>query len=108
MRRRSKALLDRAERVPGVAEQPVVFIHGCPDANRILGFNLNERQAMLGSGVLIEALPNEAIKAFHNRVCELARAEGPGMRVVSMSGSLPALAPAYPAAPQPTPTGTVH
>ena len=104
--RRSKGLLDRAERLPGAAEQPVVFIHGCPDANRILGFNLNERQAMLGSGVLIEALPNEAIKAFHTRVCQRARAEGPGMRVVSMSGSPSPPAPAYPAAP--VATETVH
>jgi hypothetical protein len=53
---------------------PVIFIVGSPEPNRVLGFNLTGRQAMIGTD-LIEAEATESVKAFHRRVVDIARAK---------------------------------
>jgi hypothetical protein len=77
-------MFDRTERLPGAA-LPIVLIHGSPEPNRVLGFNLTERQAMIGTD-LIEAEATETVKAFHRRLVKVARERGG--RIVSV-GSKP-------------------
>jgi hypothetical protein len=73
-----KQRIDRLKRqvTPEDEPRPVVLIIGCPEASR-LGFDLrSERMAMIRSnGVAepFEAEANETTKAFHRRLCRIAR-----------------------------------
>ena len=88
MGRRSKGMFDRTERQPG-ASPVVVLIEGSPEPNRVLGFKLTEKQAMIGTD-LIEASPDETERAFERRLVKIACERGE--RIVSL-GSEPSPAP---------------
>jgi hypothetical protein len=71
MPRRSKALLDRAERAKQSALPVVVLIYGDPEATRLLGRSLSAREAMIGTE-LFEATESEGVKQFHRRLADIA------------------------------------
>lgn len=85
-RTRSKAILNRAERLPGVALPMVLLIEGDPESQRILGFNLMAGQAMIETD-LIEATPGETAKAFERRLVAMARERGVG--IISLGSDEP-------------------
>jgi hypothetical protein len=89
MPRRSKALLDRAERANQSALPVVVFVYGDPEPARLLGRSLGEREAIIG-GELFAAKEGETIKAFHRRVGKIARERGgTGVTVISIGDDEP-------------------
>jgi hypothetical protein len=56
---------------PDEQRPPVVAIINNPEATR-LGFDLTEREALIASEV-VRALDGETLKAFHDRICGIAR-----------------------------------
>jgi hypothetical protein len=79
MPRRSKALLDRAERATQSA-LPVVLLYGDPEPHKLLGRSLGGREAMIGSEVFSMA-PTETEKQFHRRLGKIARERWSGIGV---------------------------
>ena len=79
MPRRSKALLDRADRLHDASVRPVIMIVNCPEPAR-LGFDLkSERMAMIesnGAAELFEATEIESTASFHRRLVAIARERG--------------------------------
>jgi hypothetical protein len=75
---------------------PVILIIGCPEASR-LGFDLaSERQALIRSNVgaeLFEAEAMESTKAFHVRLCAIARSRN--VHLVSVGSDQPMLESRY-------------
>ena len=93
--RRSKAMLDRTERLPG-AERAIVMIFGNPEVGRLqylgripAGVMTSEREAVIGEEHF-EAEPGESVRHFHARICDIARERS--VRIVSI-GSEPSPAP---------------
>ena len=108
MRRRSKGMFDRMERLPGAAAA-IVMIFGNPEVGRLqwrgripAGAMQSEREAVIGEEYF-EAEPDESVRHFHARICDIARERG--VRIVSI-GSEPSPAPQhYPAS---VATETLH
>jgi hypothetical protein len=67
MPRRSKTLLDRAERANQSALPIVVFLSGDPEPHRLLGRSLGVREAMIG-GEIFSALDGESERQFYRRL----------------------------------------
>lgn len=94
MPRRSKALLDRAERANQSALPMVVLLSGDPQVHQLLGRSLGEREAMIGTE-LFAANDGESVKQFHRRLCQIARerriASGvtSGLAIVSVPDDTP-------------------
>lgn len=89
MPRRSKALLDRAERANQSVWPVVVLVSGDPEPPRLLGRSLGEREAMIG-GELFAAKEGESVRNFHRRLTKLARARGgTGVTVISVGDDEP-------------------
>lgn len=78
MPRRSKVLLDRAERANQSAQPLVVFVTGNPEPTRLLGRSLSAREAMIG-GELFSALDGESVEQFHRRLADVARGRIAGL-----------------------------
>ena len=102
MPHRSKAILAKARRLGG-AERPVVMIVGDPEIGRCkwqgripADAMASERECLIATEVFA-AEPDEPTKAFHRRMCRIARERG--VYVISLGVEPPAPAPAYPAAP---------
>jgi hypothetical protein len=98
MRRRSKGMFDRTERLPGAAPA-IVMIFGNPEVGRLqwrgripAGAMQSEREAVIGEEHF-EAEPGESIRHFHARICDIARERG--VRIISI-GSAPSPAPPRP------------
>jgi hypothetical protein len=93
MPRRSKALLDRADRLHDASVRPVVLIIGCPEATRLFPTRMrSEREAVIGTEHF-EALDGETTKTFHARMCQTARDRG--VRIVSIGSDEPQLESRY-------------
>ena len=95
MRRKSKGMFDRTERLPG-AERAIVMIFGNPEVGRLqwrgripAGAMQSEREAVIGEE-LFEAEPGESVRHFHARICDIARERN--ISIVSI-GSEPSPAP---------------
>jgi hypothetical protein len=85
------ALAKRLKREREARDQPlVIFIVNCPEAPR-LGFDLkSERMAMMAfknGPELFEATDGETTKAFHRRLCAIARERG--VRIVALGSDDP-------------------
>ena len=85
-------MLDRTERLP-TGELPIILVEGCPEPNRVLGFNLTAGQAMIGTD-LIEASAGETGRAFERRLVKIARERGVG--VVSLGSERSSAPPLRP------------
>lgn len=72
MSRRSKALLDRVERVNQSDQPLVVLLSGNPEPTRRLGRQMSSREAMIETE-LFSALDGESVKQFHRRLASIAR-----------------------------------
>jgi hypothetical protein len=72
-RRKTKALLDRADRLHATSLPPVALLYGSPEPSR-LGFDLASERMALIKGELFEATEEETTRAFHHRLCAIARA----------------------------------
>jgi hypothetical protein len=75
MPRRSKALLNRADRVTRAEAPPVIMMYNNPEAVR-LGFDLKSEREVLIKDEVFEAGPSEGTRAFHVRMCQVARERG--------------------------------
>jgi hypothetical protein len=90
MRRRSKSMFDRTERLPGVAVPTVIFIIGDPEAVRLFPTKMtSEREAVIGEEHFTAA-DDESLGQFHARICDIARERN--TYIVSL-GSEPSPAP---------------
>jgi hypothetical protein len=66
---------------------PVILIIGCPEACRLFPDRMtSEREAVIGVDYFA-ALDDETTKAFHTRLCRVARERG--VRIVSVGSDEP-------------------
>ena len=95
MRRKSKGMFDRTERLPGVAPA-IVMIFGNPEIGRLQWLGRIPADVMISERIAViseeyfEAEPGESVRHFHARICDIARERG--VRIVSI-GSVPSPAP---------------
>jgi hypothetical protein len=91
-RRKSKALLDRADRLHNASLRPVVLFYNDPEAIR-LGFDLKgEREAIIANEFHC-AEATESTRAFHHRLVAIARARD--VYLVSIGSDEPQLESRY-------------
>jgi hypothetical protein len=108
MGRRSKGLLDRVERLPSGAASAIVMIFGTPQVGRAQWLGRIPADVTISERIVIgeeyfEATPDESVRHFHARICDIARERG--VRIVDI-GSAPSPAPQhYPAS---VATETLH
>jgi hypothetical protein len=89
MPRRSKALLDRADRLHD-AELPEVFlIIGAPEAVRLYPTKMNSEAEAVVGGEYFAAADGESVKQFHARMAQIARDRGARVVMVGAAPTLP-------------------
>jgi hypothetical protein len=91
-RRKTKALLDRVDRLHDNSLPPVILLYNNPEAVR-LGFCLQSEREAIVAGEITRAEANESTKAFHARLVEIARARN--VRLVSVGSDEPMLESRY-------------
>jgi hypothetical protein len=91
-RRKTKALLDRADRLHAASLPVVCFLYNNPEAERLHpGRLISERVAMI-AGELYEASQDESVGAFHARLSAIARSRcvaGQALVLISVGDSTP-------------------